>query len=1282
MFDEQHLEKNSVPHKTTEGKVIQRIRGVGASFDAYIAQSGLHVEKDVSDPYGLAEIDNFVRTYKTAITRPIAAQKIQSWYRMERSRSRFYRYVWGRRKRLKSVFQDWSNSFRARRHFRSSKLLHIFITWKTLASRQVSKRFYLERVKKMEETNQSSETSNDPIAMLSDDEEGLLERTRTSGDGGDDDDDSDSGHYPERSIADVERENRTMLSRFHMRRIAKTRRVVDLFNRWVAWTKRCQTRRRKALLVLRRCRSRVDNQMWLTERVSLILNMWHRYTVFKRAVRLGQDPPNFCSPRYVDLCEWKRYVQIYNRRKYLKENASVLARRFVSKRYFRRLRKYLQKRRAKKLKMKLAVRHHVEMCARSCLRRWHKITRSRGRRYRAMRSVLREWHAAVSFSKWSRENSNAIEGRHNANLKKKYFQKLKRGSAISKRTTLHTSALLLHPRRATKCSHVMYLWLDKTKQNIVNDATLAEVSKEHRAKMNADLSLHRTQTVMLNAWTAWRATLNRRWSWEALQFLYRQADRRALLRNCIRAWHFAAKSGKIGAVSEGAPVPELGVWSNRFESALEKQHRRSSLGARRTTTTDRLENTIDLQLLRDRLLCAAPLSDAEEMRLRRMDVNGPEPGTSADMRRTRLHEAALRGETGELRKLLRDGASCVLQDVDGKTPLHLAVERTSKRHVEVAFLLVTHNAPLVLKDKGGRTPVDTAPEGSAIRRFLVDHVGRILRLEFTDQEIRENRRLWLEQMRDLSVSYVPMWRYIVNATSRRDRHDKEELKMSAKFFVRSRTRDPVLRSTFREQCKYTMARKNAKAKAFLQSVGALERVSGPTPNLGQTSDLMDTEKMRAFVGQLYRQTRRRRHQRRKIRRRDELLLRRFKLSQVKASIKKTLDPSVAPASSKVGGASESVDTICADGAPRVHTMKDLFREYIDEDHDLDAVTFSKDDGDLEDEEEETDEEGSEDEGFVEDKDGNGETGAEDSDDEDEDEDDSEDDGDTFDRETDATTAYTGSTISSPTSRSRSTISRGNTPMSRKRHFETRSASRRSRFRPASSKNSARPFSRRTCNTQASIREENEKDDDPDAHDDEDSTDDEDEKVVVEPLVVSVRHNAKRRDVKARSSDAASQIVVRHDYERKRAWRDSFFVSTKDEAPDVRWPNGYDKLLSFWTSERDTLQMLESQLDRELNIDDDSLRRVRDDMGPFERRHSSALQHFKQTESDVRDRFEAMETKREKWSVENSRVIAEEERMRSDLSTSESDVRRLEHEMDILRKDREALSKKIYGRYQK
>jgi ankyrin repeat protein len=70
--------------------------------------------------------------------------------------------------------------------------------------------------------------------------------------------------------------------------------------------------------------------------------------------------------------------------------------------------------------------------------------------------------------------------------------------------------------------------------------------------------------------------------------------------------------------------------------------------------------------------------------------------------RSRLHAAAIAGDSVAVESVLAAGADVSATDVAGATALHLAGQQS---HIEVARLLVTAGAPVNARDSYGNTPL-------------------------------------------------------------------------------------------------------------------------------------------------------------------------------------------------------------------------------------------------------------------------------------------------------------------------------------------------------------------------------------------------------------------------------------------------------------------------------------------------------------------------------------------------------------------------------------------------
>jgi uncharacterized protein len=84
-------------------------------------------------------------------------------------------------------------------------------------------------------------------------------------------------------------------------------------------------------------------------------------------------------------------------------------------------------------------------------------------------------------------------------------------------------------------------------------------------------------------------------------------------------------------------------------------------------------------------------------------ANDASPARSAD--EIALLDAAINGDTAEVKRLLDKGVSPNTKDGDGRTPL---TEAAFRGHTEIVKLLIDHGSELFAKKKDGETPVSMA----------------------------------------------------------------------------------------------------------------------------------------------------------------------------------------------------------------------------------------------------------------------------------------------------------------------------------------------------------------------------------------------------------------------------------------------------------------------------------------------------------------------------------------------------------------------------------------------
>lgn len=94
-----------------------------------------------------------------------------------------------------------------------------------------------------------------------------------------------------------------------------------------------------------------------------------------------------------------------------------------------------------------------------------------------------------------------------------------------------------------------------------------------------------------------------------------------------------------------------------------------------------------------------------------------------------IHECAREGEIDKLHKYIGDGVSVNLQDSEGRTPLHWAVDRG---HTNIVELLLSKSADVNAKDNEGQTPLHYAAMCDR------EDVAEILVKQNADRDVKDN----------------------------------------------------------------------------------------------------------------------------------------------------------------------------------------------------------------------------------------------------------------------------------------------------------------------------------------------------------------------------------------------------------------------------------------------------------------------------------------------------------------------------------------------------------------
>ena len=126
------------------------------------------------------------------------------------------------------------------------------------------------------------------------------------------------------------------------------------------------------------------SQIWIGEWLSIIVQMWHRYSVFKKHVRENRPGlPRFEKP----WATWDKWLRAHEARKLRAYRSSVLGAFNFVRRFLWRWKSFCRARVADRVNESRARQFHCRLV----LRHWSNYVRSQGKDRRFLRKVVRQW---------------------------------------------------------------------------------------------------------------------------------------------------------------------------------------------------------------------------------------------------------------------------------------------------------------------------------------------------------------------------------------------------------------------------------------------------------------------------------------------------------------------------------------------------------------------------------------------------------------------------------------------------------------------------------------------------------------------------------------------------------------------------------------------------------------------------------------------------------------------------------------------------------------------------
>ena len=682
------------------------------------------------------QVDVFLDRFVKKKMQPNAAKCIQAWTRSVLRRKKFLKWKRRRIRRTLDTFQVWKLSWKYRQLCKKSKVRRYWSAWKEDHDDLKATKRLLEKAMSKE-----AKKSRQIVANLLFGGSGMAAGS--------------SDQFSEEHMKMME----------EIRLEAKRQTKIKSFQAWVLALEAAKVTAERAKKHLQRVMRSLESQttryMWPIERCALMLRLWRRVCRFQKFLRNGGEGiPDFKDLPQMD--EWDKWLANYERWQIIYFKADTLAPLVLMRRYLVRMQLFVQNKHEDRQKERDAIKHYRDQLCSRCLLMWKIEAKNRGRNMRKLRKIMYMWLA------WSKRESE---------LKR-------RERLISTRIHDRTLGDVLMQWRWRRNAHAMvvstgvhFLLQSSAKYNLLYAIFHWKGDKPHCVMMRCwrQWTKFASRRVLWNRYLfQYRRRVARNLLGKYVENWRRYADRRVEAREKKKRFMYNRQKDSNG---DGGDDYDEEPLTDEFLSEDEDQDERPqassslppSAGQNWSLEWRRRSKNADSKL-RGLQEGALPEDRLDETVMRRMLINtneiyagGAEGNEALSLvdrgGNTPLHIACGRGDTKKVQELIKEGWSVNATNHCYETPLHCAA-----RHLPLMFLpIVVHllecGASIDMEDMNGKTPIDLAINPQ-ISFLLRRHRQRMENFEFTSKERQWYRKMRISQWS--SVNHTELWQEVVH----------------------------------------------------------------------------------------------------------------------------------------------------------------------------------------------------------------------------------------------------------------------------------------------------------------------------------------------------------------------------------------------------------------------------------------------------------------------------------------------------------------------------------------